>query len=110
MEDDYQQLLEKYKARIKEEFGEHAVLTPQKITTKEYADFKRELYPARYSFYEKSCNFSENLLKLKADPKTAEPMQKYLDICHLNVTPSGVISFSLEDGLASCAHERAVTQ
>lgn len=94
-EDEYQQLLEKYKSKIKEEFGEQAVQTPQKITSREYHEFKKELYPSHYSWYEKACNFSDNLLKLKADPVKAVQVQKDLDVCHLNVTPSGVISFSI---------------
>ena len=95
MEDqEYQEMLEKYKARVRTEFGD----TPQKeikVTSREYHEFKKELYPAHYSFYEKACNFSENILKLKADSKKAEIVQKDLDICHLNVTPSGVISFAV---------------
>ncbi|MBI2668359.1 hypothetical protein HYX14_00815 [Candidatus Woesearchaeota archaeon] len=93
--DDYQQLLEKYKQRIKEEFGEKAILVPTQITTKEYTHFKKELYPAKYSLYEKACNFSEKILKLNADQKTADKLQKFIDVCHLTVTPSGVISFSI---------------
>jgi len=93
-QDEYQQLLEKYKSRIKEEFGE-APLREPKITTKEYTEFKRELYPAHYSFYEKACNFSENLLKIKPDPKKALATEKNIVLCHLNVTPSGVLSFAI---------------
>jgi hypothetical protein len=92
--DEYQELLEKYKSKIKEEFGEHAAKTPAKITSKEYSEFKRELYPSHYSFYEKSCNYAEKLLKLKVTGKKAVTMQKDLNACHLNVTPSGVMSLS----------------
>src|SRR3990167_7637957 len=93
-QDEYQQLLEKYKSRIKEEFGE-APLREPKISTREYTEFKRELYPAHYSFYEKACNFSENLLKIKPDPKKALATEKNIVLCHLNVTPSGVLSFAI---------------
>jgi len=93
-QDEYQQLLEKYKSRIKEEFGE-APLREPKISTREYTEFKRELYPAHYSFYEKACNFSENLLKIKPDPQKALATEKNIVLCHLNVTPSGVLSFAI---------------
>ncbi len=93
-QDEYQQLLEKYKSRIKEEFGE-APLREPKITTKEYTEFKQELYPAHYSFYEKACNFSENLLKIKPDPQKALATEKNIALCHLNATPSGVLSFAV---------------
>ncbi len=94
-EDDYQELLVKYKERIKKEFGKDAVRPISRVSSREYSEFKEELYPTHYSWYEKACNFSENLLKLQADPKKAALMQKDLDACHLNVTPSGVTAFSI---------------
>ncbi|MEK6899885.1 MAG: hypothetical protein AABX05_02060, partial [Nanoarchaeota archaeon] len=90
---DYQQLLEKYKQRVTEEFGSSASVQ-FKASTKEYSDFKEELYPVHYSLYEKACTFSDNLLKLTVDKQKAEVMQKNLDLCHLNVRPSGVIALS----------------
>ncbi len=90
---EYQDLLEKYKTRIKGEFGNDSAVSP-KITTTEYTEFKKELYPAHYSFYEKACNFADNLLKLTVDAKKAAAMQKNLDLCHLNVRPAGVIALS----------------
>lgn len=92
--EDYADIVEKYKARVSEEFGQ-APPPPAKVKSREYSEFKQELYPAHYSSYEKACNFSENLLKLKADAKKATRMQKDLNLCHLNVTPSGVVSFAI---------------
>lgn len=90
---EYQELLERYKSRVEEEFGGTAPAT-LRATTKEYAEFKQELYPARYSFYEKACNFADNLFRLSVDAQKAIAIQKNLDICHLNVRPSGVIALS----------------
>src|SRR3989338_2604950 len=90
---EYQDLLEKYKARVEGEFGS-ASAVPQKVTTKEYSDFKEELYPGHYSLYEKACNLADNLFKLSMDDQKAAAIQKNLDICHLNVRPSGVIALS----------------
>ncbi len=92
--DHYQQLLEKYKARIKEEFGPKAAIAP-KVTSREYQEFKKEMFPARYTRYEKACNAAERLLRIKPDPKKALKTQKDLDITHLNTTPSGVLSFAI---------------
>jgi hypothetical protein len=94
-DEDYAKLLEKYKSKIKEEFGEGAAKAPTKVTSKEYSEFKEELYPTNFSLYEKACNFSGNLLKLTVNPKKAVIIQKNLDACHLNVTPSGVQSLSI---------------
>ncbi len=96
--DEYQELLAKYKAKIKEEFGEEAVNTP-KISTQEYTQFKKELYPLHYSLYEKACNTSEKILKLQEDPTKAIKIQEDLDLCHLNITPAGALSFAILAGL-----------
>jgi len=92
---EYQKLLDKYKAKVKEEFGEQAGNSPKKITSKEYSEFKAELYPASYTFYETWCNRCATFLNLKVDEKKAAEMQKDLDACHLNTTPSGVVSLSI---------------
>ena len=55
---EYQDLLEKYKSRVASEFGGAAPVS-RKIATKEYTDFKRELYPGQssqtQSRFSKSC-------------------------------------------------------
>jgi hypothetical protein len=96
--EEYEDLIVKYKEKIKQEFGDQAANPanpPSKVTSREYSQFKSELYPAHFSYYEKACAFSEKTLKLKPNPKQAENLQKYIDLCHLNVTPTGVISLSL---------------
>ncbi len=97
MTDAYQDLIVKYKEKIKQEFGEQAAnpANPRnKISSTEYEQFKQELFPTHYSLYEKACNYSEQLFKMKVGGKQAEKIQKYLDVCHLNVTPSGVVALS----------------
>jgi len=91
---EYQQILAKYKARIKQELGQEVRTRP---TTKsvEYQQFKKEIYPAAYSLYEKTCNFSEKILRLKVNETKAQNLQKNIDLTHLQITPSGVISFSI---------------
>src|SRR3989338_8714156 len=90
---EYQDLLEKYKSRVAQEFGSTAPAN-SKFSTKEYTEFKEELYPGHYSLYEKACNFADNLFKLSVDQQKAEAIQKNLDVCNLNVRPSGVIALS----------------
>jgi len=47
------------------------------------------------SYYEKACNISGKILQIKPDPKKADQIQKDLDACHLNCTPTGVASFAI---------------
>ena len=97
--DKYQKLIEEYKAKVRTEFGE-IQQSDIKITSQEYTEFKKELYPTHYSWYEKACNMSENILRLKSDPVKSIKLQKDLAITHLQVTPSGVSSFSILASLA----------
>jgi len=65
------------------------------IRTHEYRDFRSDLIPKHFSWYEKAANISEKILRIKADPKKEQDIQDSIDICHLNVTPTGVASFAL---------------
>ena len=93
-ENEYEQLLRKYKSKIKEEFGEQSA-KPKNVSSKEYSEFKRELYPTRYSIYEKACNFSEKALKLNVKGKKEEDLKRNIETAHLNATPTGVVSLSI---------------
>lgn len=91
--DEYQKLVQKYKERVRKEFGAESV--PSQGTSKEYREFKEEFYPKHYSFYEKWCNISEGILKVKADPKKAKKLAKEIKLSHLQITPNGVTSFAI---------------
>ncbi|MBI2558717.1 hypothetical protein HYW20_05315 [Candidatus Woesearchaeota archaeon] len=87
-------LMEIYKRHLERELG--AKLEPQSSapTTKEYQEFKAEFLPRHMTLYEKLCNLSEKILKIKPDQKKAEALQEAIDITHLNITPAGAVSFS----------------
>ncbi|MBR9690066.1 hypothetical protein GOV08_00085, partial [Candidatus Woesearchaeota archaeon] len=67
----------------------------QKITSAEYQSFKEEYLPRHMSLYENACNWSEKILKIKPDKKKEEKIQESIDITHLNITPTGAVSFSI---------------
>jgi len=87
-------LMEIYKREIEKQLGVKLEERPSKPTTKEYQEFKAEFLPKHMTLYEKLCNLSEKLLKIKPDQKKAVILQEAIDITHLNITPAGVISFS----------------
>ncbi|MDP3765585.1 MAG: hypothetical protein Q8R04_03665 [Nanoarchaeota archaeon] len=88
-------LMEIYKKHLERELGAKLETQPSQPTTKEYQEFKAEFLPKHMTLYEKLCNLSEKLLKIKPDPKKAEAIQEAIDIVHLDITPAGAISFSL---------------
>ena len=90
-----QTLMELYKKQLEKELGAKLEEQPSKATTtKEYQQFKAEFLPRRMTFYEKLCNLSERLLKIKPDASKAAILQESIDITHLSITPAGAISFS----------------
>ena len=89
-----QTLMELYKKHLEKELGAKLEEQPTKPTTKEYQEFKAEFLPRHMNLYEKLCNLSEKLLKIKPDPKKAIVLQEAIDITHLNITPAGAVSFS----------------
>ena len=71
--EDYSDLLVKYKEKIRKEFGETGVSSDgagaKPISSREYTEFKSEIYPNQYSMYEKACNMAESVFKLKVENK-----------------------------------------
>ncbi|MBW3010702.1 hypothetical protein KY335_05835 [Candidatus Woesearchaeota archaeon] len=66
-----------------------------RIESKHYLDFKKELLPKRLSFYERGCQWAEKIIKIKPGQKRYPIIQDAIDTCHLDITPEGVVSFSL---------------
>jgi len=85
-------LVEQYKNQIEKELGARSY--QPKVTSREYQEFKKELMPRHLTLYEKLCNFSEKILKIKPDKKNENIINANINISHLKVTPTGVISFS----------------
>ncbi len=90
----YGDLLEKYKKKLEKELGT-AEKKPGIVRTKEYQEFRNEILPRHLNVYEKLCRFSENILKVKPDPKREAELKEAIRICHLEVEPAGTTSFSL---------------
>ncbi len=87
-------LMEIYKEHLERELGAKLEPQPSAPTTKEYQEFKAEFLPKHMTLYEKLCNLSEKVLKIKPDQKKSEVLQEAIDITHLNITPAGAVSFS----------------
>ncbi|MEM4336966.1 MAG: hypothetical protein QXG86_03100, partial [Candidatus Woesearchaeota archaeon] len=91
-EDKIKELVTRYKQELAKKLTQKEASTP--ITTREYQEFKKEFMPAHLTIYEKLCNLSEKILKLKPDAKTEPKIQEAINICHLNITPAGAVSFA----------------
>ena len=87
-----QDLIESYKKLIEKELGTRVYR--QAPTSKEYQEFRKEFMPRHLTIYEKLCNFSEKILRVKPNKKKENIITDNINIAHLKVTPSGVISFS----------------
>jgi len=83
------------KQKLNEELNISPEEIPKEVTSMEYVEFKKDFLPKELSLYEKLCNSSEKILKLAPDKKTADLLQESIDICHLNVTPTGTESFAI---------------
>ena len=88
-------LMDIYKKHLEKELGTKIEDTPLRPTTLEYKEFKAEFLPKHMNWYEKLCNLSEKLIKLKPDAKKAVITQEAIDITHLEITPAGALSFSI---------------
>ena len=94
--EDMKDLKSKYQAMINREFSLPENTKIEKpIYSREYKQFKRELYPKHFSLYEKLCNWSAKIMPMKPDKKNLALLIENIQTCHLNITPGGVMSFSI---------------
>ena len=92
-------LLDKYKRKIESEMGGEVKPTVG-VVSREYSQFKKEMLPAQFGFYERACNFSESLMKIAPKKAAIADLEESIDVCHLNITPTGVMSLSILGPLA----------
>ena len=84
-------LLDEYRERIERELSGQK----EEIHSVEYDQFRKENLPQKYSIYERACNWAESVFKIAPDAKTVEKTQQAINNSHLNITPTGVMSFSI---------------
>lgn len=88
------ELAAKYKRELEKKLTQKDTVETKPITSEEYQQFKKEFMPRNMTLYEKACNFSEKIFKLKPDAKAEPRMLEAISICHLNITPTGAVSFA----------------
>ncbi len=88
----YKELLLKYQSKIK---GQMSGKANEPIRSREYEQFRKEILPKHYTFYEKLCNASEKLVKIRPDAKKEAGLNEVIKISHLNITPTGVMSLAI---------------
>ena len=71
-------LMEIYKKHLEKELGAKVEDIKIKPITREYKEFKADFLPKHMTLYEKFCNLSEKLLKIKPDAKRAAEIRKQL--------------------------------
>lgn len=86
-------LIEEYRKRIESELGDGK--PSLKIISTDYTQFRKESILNKLSFYEKLCNISEKIFKISPDKKQSVKLNKSIHACHLKLTPTGVLSFSI---------------
>jgi len=90
-----EQILAKYKKRLDVELGDGSSEIEERTTTREYEQFKADIMPNHFTLYEKLCNLSEKILKIKPDAKKFAVLEEAINTAHLNVTPVGTTSLSI---------------
>jgi hypothetical protein len=90
---DYFEFKKKYKHKLASALGD-SVQDAKQITTSDYETFKQALMPKSMTSYEKACNFAEKIMPIKPDNKSIPALENAIRISHLNISPTGTLSFA----------------
>lgn len=91
----FDDLKRRYEEKFKLAIGGKQETGVPKLISHEYKTFKKELMPRHYTIYEQLCNISEKILKMQPGKKALPAIEESIKIAHLEITPTGVQSFSL---------------
>ena len=83
-------ILKKYERKIESQIGSHN----SSSYSRDYIQFKQDMLPeiSRYKAWAQALG---NIVKIKISIKDKNKIQRYLDIAHLDVTPSQAITLSI---------------
>ncbi|MEM4282177.1 MAG: hypothetical protein QXU88_02205 [Candidatus Woesearchaeota archaeon] len=93
-------LVQKYKERLEQELGQSPPQIPRRIITREYREFKEEMFPRPLTFYEKLCRFSGKLIRLRLKTERLEKLKEAIETAHLEIRPEEAVAFSTVAPLA----------
>lgn len=91
--DNIKEILREQDRRIKQYLNIESVPSHQ-IVSREYKEFKKSFMPKTLSLYERTCKFLGKIISIKLPEEKHNRVEKQLKICHLEVTPEEVLSFS----------------
>jgi len=89
---DVKDILAKYGSKIESQIK--APKNSEGSYSKEYTSFKEEMSP-ELNRYERFCHSVGNLIKLKVSEKDQDKVRRYLEIAHLDVSPSQALTLSV---------------
>jgi len=94
--EDVNELKDKYINKLDSELiGLPVTRTSESIESLEYEEFKESYMPKHMILYERACAFSEKILKIKPSPAKEKEIIDSIQIAHLNITPTGAMSFAV---------------
>lgn len=95
MDEDIQNILDKYKNKLKENIQEVEDYSPEKNFSQEYQEFRKEALTRKFTAYESLCNSFERIINIKPKEKDYVKLQESIETAHLSITPAGAYSFSI---------------
>ncbi|MBI4154082.1 hypothetical protein HY501_01995 [Candidatus Woesearchaeota archaeon] len=96
IDDSLKKIMDKYGLKIDRRLGQAPVgqKPANQAFTREYGIFRDEALSFTESLYERACNFSSTLIKIKPKEEEAEPIRKAIEFTHLNVTAESAYSLA----------------
>ncbi len=97
IDDELKDFKEKYEKRLKKELKgkQEDEDIEEETKTRDYEEFRKQYMPKHMSWYEKACQISEQILKITPDKKKIPEIEEAIKTCHLQTTPTGVMSFAI---------------
>lgn len=98
-DDKIRDILSRYEKKFKTKISLPTEYYPGEQFSRQYETFRREALEKKITRYEKWCNLSESVIKLKPNEEDKLKLERAIDDVHLNITSNGALSFAVLTGL-----------
>ena len=89
-------ILDKYGAKLGDQYQSAMDQPSKQVFTKDYATFKNEATALQNTLYERACMFASSLINLEpSDKGKVKKLQDSIDLIQLNITPASSYSLAV---------------
>ena len=102
-DESFRKLERKYKKKLEKSLNFSDMGENNELSSSDFLEFKKQSFPKRLTLYEKMCNLFDSIIKIEPGKENKRDYEEAIEQTHLQITPSGAISFAVLFPIIICS-------